>query len=47
VREAMKDPDRRKLADVEAAVDACFQSADYAEGRQAFMQKRKPLFRGE
>jgi enoyl-CoA hydratase/carnithine racemase len=47
VREAMKDADRRKLDDVTAAVDACFQSADYAEGRKAFMEKRKPVFRGQ
>jgi len=46
VREAMKDPDRRRLDEVAAAVDACFQSADYAEGRAAFMEKRKPAFVG-
>jgi enoyl-CoA hydratase len=46
VREAMKDPERRQLDDVSKAVDACFESADYAEGRKAFMEKRDPVFQG-
>ncbi len=46
VREAMKDPEKRNLDEAAAAVDACFQSADYAEGRKAFMEKRRPVFRG-
>jgi 1,4-dihydroxy-2-naphthoyl-CoA synthase len=25
---------------------ACFDSADYKEGRKAFMEKRKPAFQG-
>lgn len=33
-------------AEVAAAVDRCFDSADYAEGRRAFMDKRTPHFQG-
>ena len=27
-------------------IRGCFESADYAEGRKAFMEKRKPVFTG-
>src|SRR5712672_4471515 len=33
VNEATKDPEKRNLAAAQAAVDACFASADYVEGR--------------
>lgn len=46
VNEAVRDPDKRDLAAAKIAVDACFASADYVEGRTAFMEKRKPAFRG-
>ena len=34
------------LAACEALVARCFESEDYVEGRRAFMEKRKPVFRG-
>jgi enoyl-CoA hydratase/carnithine racemase len=34
------------FAALDAMVDACFASADYAEGRAAFAAKRKPVFNG-
>jgi len=44
VRELRSDqPD---VAACDALVRQCFESADYREGRRAFMEKRKPAFRG-
>jgi enoyl-CoA hydratase/carnithine racemase len=40
------DPERRDSALVEAADRTCFDSADYKEGRRAFMEKRPPQFHG-
>ena len=43
---AAKDESARDMSAIDAAVDACFKSADYIEGRRAFMEKRKPVFQG-
>ena len=46
LRQAVLDPAERDMDAVAQVVAACFDSADYAEGRTAFMEKRKPVFHG-
>ena len=41
-----RGPSAEEVDAVNRKVDACFDSQDYREGRQAFMEKRKPRFRG-
>lgn len=44
--ELLKAEAERDLACVQQAVEACFNSTDYHEGRTAFMEKRSPMFTG-
>ena len=46
-QEIMKPESQRDLARLDRMVEACFKSADYIEGRRAFMEKRKPQFTGK
>jgi enoyl-CoA hydratase/carnithine racemase len=46
VGQAVKDESKRDLKKCDDLVAQCFASRDYTEGRQAFMEKRKPNFTG-
>lgn len=46
VGQTLKDESDRDLAECDARVTACFDSADYIEGRRAFLEKRTPNFVG-
>ena len=46
IGEVIKDPDQRDIEACHRMVQACFDSEDYIEGRTAFMEKRKAVFKG-
>ena len=46
IAQVLKDPGDRDMHAIKEIATACMDSEDFREGRRAFMEKRKPQFRG-